>query len=55
MEYFKETCWVCGGEVKHSGHMKFCYGLCGQKEMERIEKELKSKSIFRKIFKFLFF
>ena len=37
MEYFKETCWVCGGEVKHSGHMKFCYGLCGQKEMERIE------------------
>ena len=54
MEYFKETCWVCGGEVKHSGHKKFCYVLCGQKEMERIERELKSKSIFRKIFKFLF-
>ena len=50
MEYFKETCWICGGEIKKSGHMKFCYGTYRQKEMEKIEKELKSKNIFRRWF-----
>ena len=52
MKYFLEYCDKCGGELKQSGHVTFCLGWCGEKELEEIEKQLKSQNIFRRLFKF---
>lgn len=46
MKYFLEYCNKCHGELVQSGHVKICQGTCGNKELEEIEKELKSKNLF---------